>query len=126
MRSLQYLLSFVGLASSLMATEKPNILFIAIDDMRPEFGCYGSELAITPNLDKLAGEGVLFERAYCQEAICSPSRASIMTARARYHWRHRELHLFSRSEPRCGYAAAIPYHTGLRNGPCGKDISWQI
>ena len=79
MRSLQYLLSVVGLASSLMATEKRNILFIAIDDMRPEFGCYGSELAITPNLDKLAGEGVLFERAYCQEAICSPSRASIMT-----------------------------------------------
>ena len=79
MRSLQYLLSVVGLASSLMATEKRNILFIAIDDMRPEFGCYGSEVAITPNLDKLAGEGVLFERAYCQQAICSPSRASIMT-----------------------------------------------
>lgn len=58
---------------------RPNILFIAIDDMRPEFGCYGSELAITPNLDKLAKEGVLFERAYCQEAICSPSRASLMT-----------------------------------------------
>ena len=61
------------------AADRPNILFIAIDDMRPEFGCYGSELAITPNLDKLASEGVLFERAYCQEAICSPSRASLMT-----------------------------------------------
>ncbi|MEM9158159.1 MAG: sulfatase [Verrucomicrobiota bacterium] len=59
--------------------DRPNILFIAIDDMRPEFGCYGSELAITPNLDRLAEDGLLFERAYCQEAICSPSRASIMT-----------------------------------------------
>jgi len=61
------------------ASDQPNILFIAIDDMRPEFACYGSELAVTPNLDKLASEGVLFERAYCQQAICSPSRASIMT-----------------------------------------------
>jgi len=79
MRFLNYLLCFVALAFGANAADKPNILFIAIDDMRPEFGCYGSELAITPNLDKLASEGVLFERAYCQQAICSPSRASIMT-----------------------------------------------
>ncbi|MCO8121607.1 sulfatase [Stieleria sp. TO1_6] len=61
------------------AAEKPNVLFIAIDDLRPELGCYGSNLAISPNLDKLAGEGLLFERAYCQQAICRPSRASLMT-----------------------------------------------
>jgi len=59
--------------------EKPNFLFIAIDDLRPELGCYGSEIAITPNLDALAEKGLLFNRAYCQEAICSPSRASLMT-----------------------------------------------
>lgn len=59
--------------------ERPNILFIAIDDLRPELGCYGSEVAISPNLDALAREGLLFRRAYCQQAICSPSRASIMT-----------------------------------------------
>lgn len=58
---------------------KPNILFIAIDDLRPELGCYGSEIAITPNIDKLASQGLLFNRAYCQQAICSPSRASLMT-----------------------------------------------
>jgi arylsulfatase A-like enzyme len=58
---------------------KPNILFIAIDDLRPELGCYGSPIAVTPNLDKIAGDGLLFDRAYCQEAICSPSRASLMT-----------------------------------------------
>jgi len=58
---------------------KPNILFIAIDDLRPELGCYGSEIAITPNLDALAEQGLLFRRAYCQQAICSPSRASLMT-----------------------------------------------
>ena len=58
---------------------KPNILFIAIDDLRPELGCYGSPIARSPNLDKLASQGRLFRRAYCQQAICSPSRASLMT-----------------------------------------------
>ncbi|GAA5508703.1 sulfatase [Novipirellula caenicola] len=55
------------------------MLFIAVDDLRPELGCYGSDIAITPNLDALANDGLLFNRAYCQEAICSPSRASLMT-----------------------------------------------
>ena len=58
---------------------KPNILFIAIDDLRPELGCYGSPIANTPSLDKLASQGLLFNRAYCQQAICRPSRASLMT-----------------------------------------------
>ncbi|SHI30391.1 sulfatase [Aquimarina spongiae] len=58
---------------------KPNILFIAIDDLRPELGCYGSEIAITPNIDSLAANGLLFNKAYTQQAICSPSRASLMT-----------------------------------------------
>jgi iduronate 2-sulfatase len=68
-----------GLAAASLAAKKPNILFIAIDDMRPEMGCYGSPIAITPNIDTLAAQGLLFNRAYCQQAICSPSRASIMT-----------------------------------------------
>ncbi len=68
-----------GLATSFVVAKKPNILFIAIDDLRPELGCYGSPIAITPNIDKLAEKGLLFNRAYCQQAICSPSRASLMT-----------------------------------------------
>ena len=60
-------------------SEKPHILFIAIDDLRPELGCYGSPIAKSPNLDKLAREGRRFDRAYCQQSICSPSRASLMT-----------------------------------------------
>ncbi len=58
---------------------RPNILFIAIDDLRPELGCYGSPIAKSPHLDKLAANGLRFHRAYCQQAICSPSRASLMT-----------------------------------------------
>lgn len=68
-----------GNTSEEIPKKQPNILFIAIDDLRPELGAYGSEIAITPNLDALAGDGLLFENAYCQQAICSPSRASLMT-----------------------------------------------
>lgn len=59
--------------------KKPNILFIAIDDLRPELGSYGSEIAISPNLDKFASQGLQFNNAYCQQAICGPSRASVLT-----------------------------------------------
>ncbi|MGI9472704.1 MAG: sulfatase [Rubripirellula sp.] len=69
----------MALASIAHADQRTNVLFIAVDDLRPELGCYGSEIAITPNLDALAGDGLLFNRAYCQQAICSPSRASLMT-----------------------------------------------
>ena len=65
--------------SAALAADRPNVLFIAVDDLRPELGCYGSPIAVTPNLDKLADDGLLFNRAYCQQAICRPSRASLMT-----------------------------------------------
>ena len=57
----------------------PNILFIPIDDLRPEFGAYRSGTIITPNIDRLAQQGVTFTRAYCQQAVCNPSRASLLT-----------------------------------------------
>jgi len=65
-------------AESAPSKQKPNILFIAIDDLRPELGCYGSPIAKTPHMDALAATGLRFDRAYCQQAICSPSRASLM------------------------------------------------
>lgn len=57
----------------------PNILFIAVDDLRPELGCYGKSHVKSPNIDRLARTGVTFTNAFCQQAVCNPSRASLMT-----------------------------------------------
>ena len=58
-----------------------NVLFFAVDDLRPELGTYGSNIVKSPNLDDLASKSMVFERAYCQIAVCSPSRASLLTGR---------------------------------------------
>ena len=72
--------SIQALVSPLQSAEsKPNVLFIAVDDMRCDLGCYGVKEVLSPNLDRLANSGVLFKRAYCQLAVCNPSRASLMT-----------------------------------------------
>ncbi len=61
------------------APARPNILFIAIDDLRPELGCYGAAHVKSPNIDRLASQGLLLNRAYCQVPVCGASRASLMT-----------------------------------------------
>lgn len=61
------------------AASKPNILFIAVDDLRPELACYGQKHIHSPNIDRLAATGVLFEHAYCQYPVCNASRASLLT-----------------------------------------------
>lgn len=58
-----------------------NVLFIAADDLRNDLSVYGHPLAKTPHLDRLAARGITFNRAYCQQALCNPSRASLMTGR---------------------------------------------
>ena len=63
------------------AAENRNVLFLAVDDLRPALACAGDPHAKTPNLDALAKRGTVFTRAYCQQAVCSPSRSSLMTGR---------------------------------------------
>lgn len=70
--------------------EKVNILFIAVDDLRPELGIYGQSQIKSPNIDKLAAEALVFKRAYCQQAICMASRASIMSG-----FRPDTLHIYN-------------------------------
>ena len=60
---------------------KPNILFIAVDDLKPILGCYGNTLVKTPNIDRLAKMATVFNSNYCQQAVCGPTRASIMTGK---------------------------------------------
>ncbi len=67
------------LAASIAGADRPNVLFIAVDDLRPELACYGRHQMHSPNIDRLARGGVLFERAYCMVPTCGASRASLMT-----------------------------------------------
>ena len=59
--------------------KKPNVLFIAVDDLRPQLGCYGHKQMLSPNIDRLASDGVTFLRSYCQVPVCGASRASLLT-----------------------------------------------
>ena len=74
-----FVFSVVCLPSFAGAFENPNVLFIAVDDLRPELACYGASHIKSPHIDKLADTGLVFERAYCMVPTCGASRASLMT-----------------------------------------------
>ena len=65
---------------TLAQESRPNILFIAVDDLRPELGCYGAGHIVSPNIDRLAQQSVRFDRAYCSVPTCGASRASLFTS----------------------------------------------
>lgn len=62
------------------AKAKPNVLLICVDDLKPALGCYGDGVAKTPNIDRLAARGTRFASAYCNQAVCSPSRNALLTS----------------------------------------------
>ncbi|MFN9718649.1 MAG: sulfatase [Planctomycetota bacterium] len=80
---------------SVSASEpRPNIVMILIDDLRPALGCYGDKTAKSPQIDQFAASARVFRRAYCHQAVCGPSRASILTGRLPDHtgvWHNRNL-----------------------------------
>jgi len=73
------LLSLFGfVVSSSAAESRPNVLLILVDDLKPALGCYGDSAAKTPNIDRLAARGMRFDLAYCNQAVCAPSRFTLM------------------------------------------------
>lgn len=78
-KSIISLFGAVALGVLAPAAERPNILFISVDDLRPELGCYGRSMIQSPNIDRLAESGLVFEEAHCQVPVCGASRASLMT-----------------------------------------------
>lgn len=86
MASLFFLLFFMSTFTPVVAqppestnADRPNVLFIAVDDLRPQLNTYGRSQMRTPNIDRLAESGTRFERAYCNVPVCGASRASLMT-----------------------------------------------
>jgi len=100
--------------------QSPNILFIAVDDLRPQLNCYGHQQMISPNIDRLAAQGMIFHRTYCQVPVCGASRASLLMGRR--PTRSRFLDYSTRADVDCpdvqslpGYLKANGYHT-ISNG----------
>lgn len=77
-RRLLFAIIFVHVAFAANSQKAKNVLFIAVDDLKPLLGCYGNSQILTPNIDKLAQSGTVFLKNHCQQAVCSPSRTSLM------------------------------------------------
>lgn len=89
MNKRNYILPLIPLLASPVAAQPlqpKNVLFIAVDDLKPVLGCYGDPVAITPHIDSLAADGVVFKRAYCQQAVSGPTRASVLSG-----WRPEQI-----------------------------------
>lgn len=126
------------LVQAVAATERPNVLFIAVDDLRPELGCYGNPIVKTPNLDRLATRSVVFDRAYCQQAVCSPSRTAMLTGLRPDTTKVWDLKThFRAAQPDCvtlpqlfksnGYhtsALSKIYHSGYEDGRSWSEPHW--
>ena len=123
------LLIIVSLLLCSCAADKPtnpNILFIAVDDLRPELNCYGAGDIKSPNIDKLADEGTLFERAYCNIPVCGASRASLLTGLR--PTRNTFLHYYTRADKDAPNIKTLPellrdngYYT-ISNGKVFHDL----
>jgi arylsulfatase A-like enzyme len=129
-------LSFANV--SLCAADRPNVLFIAVDDMRPELGCYGNSVVKSPNIDRLAARGMVFNHAYCQQAVCSPSRTAMLTGLRPDVTKVWDLETHFRvAQPDCitlpqhfkanGYHCAAlskVYHVGFEDGRSWSEPHW--
>lgn len=124
-------------ATALQAAERPNVLVMLCDDLRPDaLGCYGSKHVKTPNIDRLAAEGVVFQNSFCTTSLCSPSRASILSGV--YAHTHgvtdnfteypASMQSFPQVLQKAGYATAYigKYHMGEENDEPRPGYDWFV
>jgi iduronate 2-sulfatase len=76
--NLATLIAFLMTGLVSVVADQPNVLMILVDDLKPTLGCYGDKIAKTPNIDRLFSRGLRFDRAYCNQAVCAPSRFTLM------------------------------------------------
>ena len=94
MKNYLFILFFLLISTSIMAQEKPNIVFLFVDDAGyADFGFQGSDVMITPNLDKLAKQGVKFTQGYVTDATCGPSRAGLITGKYQQRFGYQEINV---------------------------------
>jgi len=101
--------------------KKPNVLFIPVDDLRTQLGCYGHDRMISPNIDRLADDGTLFARTYCQVPVCGASRASLLSGIR--PTRHRFIDYYTRADEDVPGAETLPKlfrNNGYRTVSNGK------
>ena len=116
----KYSVNFMVLKSKPKQT-KHNVLMIAIDDLKPLLNCYGETGVKTPNIDRLAQQGIVFTKAYCQWAVCGPSRASIMSGQTPDGTGIRNLSSLLRTEnPDIVTLPEYFLNNGYTTAACGK------
>ena len=137
-----YNIGFGAALSSLNGdTQLKNVLFIAIDDLRPELGTYGQNVIKSPNIDALAAKSIVFERAYCQVSTCSPSRTSLLTGRrpdtnhvwaiaTDKYWRNytnaTTIPQYFKENGYISVGMGKIFHPGVPNGHDDIDYSWSM
>ena len=138
MKSFTFHLVLLGvlISTACLSAEKPNVLFIAIDDLRPSLGCYGAPDVRTPHLDALASQGILLNRAYAQVATCGASRASLFSGLS--PTKQRFTHYRARIDQDAPHTVTLPQvfkQNGYTTVSIGKvlhdpedssDVSWSI
>lgn len=105
------------------AKGKPNVLFIAVDDLRPELGCYGAAGIHTPNIDRLGQAGRVFTRHYIQSAVCGPSRCSLLTGKRVWSWDCWRAARRAKTEPAAPVSIAHLFRRGAYRTVCIGKIS---
>ncbi len=135
---MRYIVTALLLILPSLHAAKPNVLFIAVDDMRPDLGCYGNTIIKTPNIDRIAARGIVFNKAYVSQAVCSPSRTAIMTGLRPDVTKVWDLETHFRvAQPDCitlpqhfkanGYHCAAlskVYHAGFEDGRSWNEPHW--